>query len=366
MTTAMFPATPAGPPALEWRDDVDELLVCTAVHDVTHDVRSFVLRPIEPVAYRFSPGQHLTLTVQVEGETVSRCYTIASSPLVPHELTITVKRVPGGPVSTWLHDHLRPGDPVAVTGPSGRFSTAHHPAGKYLFLTAGSGITPLMSMLRTIHRAAEPVDVVFVHCARTPADIVFRDELRTIEADHPGVRVVVLCEGDARDERWTGRRGRLDLATVHDVAPDLLDREVFTCGPAPYMGAVRELLARAGADPDRCHEESFDLGPVDAPVGVPGGPVAGPAVGPSYSVELRRSGRTLECSGDTTVLAAAAQAGVTLPSSCQEGMCGTCKTTLLSGSVEMHHAGGIRPREIAQDKILLCCSTPREDLVLDA
>jgi ferredoxin-NADP reductase len=342
----------------EWRDDLDGTLVCAAVHDVTHDVRSFVLRPAEPAAYRFQPGQHLTLTVRPDGRAVSRCYTIASSPWQPDELTITVKRVPGGQVSSWLHDHLRPGGVVEVNGPLGRFSTAHHPAGRYLFLSAGSGITPVMSMLRTIHRTGEPVDVVFVHHARTPADIIFRDELRVIESEHPGVRVTVVCEEDAEHERWTGPRGRVTLPMLLQVAPDVVDREVFTCGPAPYMDAVRRLLAQAGADPDRCHEESFDLTGAAPPVAVP--------TGRTYAVELRQSGRVIECTADTTLLAAAARAGLSLPSSCQEGMCGTCKTTLVSGRVEMNHAGGIRPREIAQDKILLCCSTPCEDLVLDA
>lgn len=356
-TTILAPSTVEGT-HLEWRDDLDDTLVCVEVADVTHDVRSFVLRPAEPAAYRFQPGQHLTLTVEMDGQAVSRCYTIASSPSRPDELTITVKRVPGGRVSNWLHDHFRPGDPVVVDGPLGRFSTAHHPAERYLFLSAGSGITPVMSMLRTIHDARAPVDVVFVHHARTPADIIFRDELRVIEAEHPGVRVVVVCEDDAERERWTGPRGRVTLPMLLDVAPDLIDREVFTCGPAPYMEAVRGLLAQAGADPDRCHEESFDLTTGAAPVTT--------STGPTYTVELRRSGRTVECGEDTTLLAAAAQAGLSLPSSCQEGMCGTCKTTVLSGRVEMNHAGGIRPREIAQDKILLCCSTPCEDLVLDA
>jgi ferredoxin-NADP reductase len=348
--------------ALEWRDDLHPTLVCSEVHDVTHDVRSFVLRPAEPTAYRFLPGQHLTVTVDVDGRPVSRCYTIASSPLRPDELTITVKRVPGGPVSNWLHDHLRSGDTVVVDGPLGRFSTAHHPAAKYLFLSAGSGITPLMSMLRSIRDAREPVDVVFVHHARTPADIIFRDELARVSAEHPGVRVVVACERDAVEEPWTGRRGRVNLPTLLAAAPDLAEREVFTCGPAPYMEAVRTLLAQAGADPDRCHEESFDL----AAPAVPVAPPASAPTGSTYSVELRRTGRTIECDEGTTVLAAAAQAGLTLPSSCQEGVCGTCKTSLLSGRVEMEHAGGIRPREIAQQKILLCCSTPCEDLVLDA
>ena len=358
MTTTMFgPATVEGA-HLEWRDDLDDTLVCAQVADITHDVRSFVLRPAEPAAYRFQPGQHLTLTMQMDGQAVSRCYTIASSPWQPDELTITVKRVPGGLVSNWLHDHLRPGDPVVVDGPLGRFSTANHPAEKYLFLSAGSGITPLMSMLRTIHGVREPVDVVFVHHARTPADIIFRDELREIEAEHPGVRVVVVCEDDAEHERWTGPRGRVTLPMLLGAAPDLIDREVFTCGPAPYMQAVRGLLAQAGTNPDRCHEESFDLVTDAAPVTT--------STGPTYTVELRRSGRTVECDEDTTLLAAAARAGLSLPSSCQEGMCGTCKTTLLSGRVEMNHAGGIRPREIDMDKILLCCSTPRGNLALDA
>jgi ferredoxin-NADP reductase len=362
MTIMVFSPSQAEVAGLEPREELGGTLVCAAIHDVTHDVRSFVLRPAaEPAAYGFLPGQHLTLTVDMGGQVLSRCYTIASSPCRPDELTITVKRVPGGPVSNWLHDHLRPGDAVVVDGPLGTFSTAHHPAERYLFLSAGSGITPLMSMLRTIHAAGEPVDVVFVHHARTPADIIFRDELRAIEAEHPGVRVVVVCEGDAEYERWTGPRGRVALPMLLEVAPDLLDREVFTCGPAPYMEAVRGLLTQAGADSDRYHEESFDLAPAAASAAP-----ARSSSGATYTVELRRTGRTVECAEDTTVLAAAAQSGLSLPSSCQEGMCGTCKTTLLSGRVEMEHAGGIRPREIAQDKILLCCSTPREDLILDA
>lgn len=341
---------------------IEGALVCVDVVDVTHDVRSFVLRPAEPASYRFEPGQHLTLTVSVDGQPVSRCYTIASSPRRPDELTITVKRVPGGPVSNWLHDHLRAGDSVVVDGPLGRFSTTHHPSGRYLFLSGGSGITPLMSMLRTIYADREAVDVVFVHHARTPADIIFRDELRVIEAEHPGVRVVLVCEADAPNEPWTGPRGRVTLAMLRDVAPDLADREVFTCGPAPYMDSVRGLLAEAGAKPERCHEESFVLGATA--LVPPLVPSTGTAT--THTVELRRTGRSFRCDQGTTLLTAAASAGITLPSSCQEGMCGTCKTTMLAGRVDMNHAGGIRPREIAEDKILLCCSTPCEDLALDA
>ena len=344
--------------APETIDAIEGTLVCVDVVDVTHDVRSFVLRPAEPASYAFVSGQHLTLTVPVDGVALSRCYTIASSPRRTDELTITVKRVPGGPVSNWLHDHLQPGHSIAVDGPRGRFSTAHHPAGRYLFLSAGSGITPLMSMLRTIHADREPVDVVFVHHARTPADIIFRDELRVIESEHPGVRVVIVCEDDSPDEPWPGMRGRVTLPMLREVVPDAADREVFMCGPTPYMETVRGLLADVGAHPHRCHEESFAL---SAPV-----PSLAAGTGVTHTVELRRSARSFVCDEETPLLVAAAEAGITLPSSCQEGVCGTCKTTMLAGKVDMDHLGGIRSREIEQNKILLCCSTPCQDVILDA
>ena len=176
------------------------------------------------------------------------------------------------------------------------------------------------------------------------------------------MRVAAICEDDAPDEAWQGHRGRLTAAQLREIAPDLLEREVFVCGPAPYMAAVRDLLALAGADPLRHHEESFELGGRNA---APLAPVDAPR-GTGYTVEFRRSGRSVECDATVSVLQAGLAAGVPLPSSCGEGVCGTCKTTMLSGQVDMQHAGGIRPREIAQGKVLLCCSTPLGDVVLDA
>ncbi len=354
MTLLQDPATRAG-----W-DGIDEVVVCTRVEDVTHDVRSLTLARAGGAPLAFEPGQHLTVTVPLGGGT-QRCYTIASSPARPGELTITVKRVPGGPVSGWLHDHLDVGDPLRVTGPHGRFSTARRPAAAYLFLSAGSGVTPLMSMTRALRDevdggAAAP-DVVFVHSARTPADIVFRAELEEL-ASRPGFSVAAVCEADAPGEVWQGPRGRLDLRLLLRLAPDLHRREVFTCGPAGYMAAVRELLATAGVDPARCHEESFDLGDT--------APAAARAAGPGHAVAFRRSGRTVDCAPGETILAAARRAGLTPPSMCTQGFCGTCKTDLLGGDVDMQHAGGIRPREIDRGRILLCCSTPLGDVEVDA
>jgi ferredoxin-NADP reductase len=339
---------------------IDGELVCHAVVPVTHDVTSFVLGSPTGQRVDFDAGQYVTVAAVVDGQPLERCYTISSPPAGGDTVTITVKRVPGGPMSNWLHDRFAPGDRLSVRGPYGRFSTVEHPAAKYVFLSAGSGITPLMSMTRAL-LADDTADIVFVHSARSPRDIVFRAELDLIAATRPGVRVTAICEADAPDETWPGARGRLTPQLLHALAPDLHEREVFTCGPQPYRDSVREMLGTAGVDPARRHEESYAFGAVaDPPSAV------APKTRAGFSVEFRRSGRVADCAPGDTVLQAGLRAGVALPSSCGEGMCGTCKSTVLAGTVDMQHNGGIRPREIAQDRILLCCSTPLGDLVIDA
>lgn len=350
--------------------EFDAALVCVDVLPVTHDVTTFVLRHPEGAGFSFTAGQHVTVAVELDGETVERCYTIASPPTAPDTLHLTVKRTPVGRVSGLLHDTVGVGSRIRARGPYGTFSADRHRADRHLYLSAGSGITPLMSMARTRRDRGDATDVVLVHNARSPDDIIFRDELRTL-GEVAGVRVVTVCEADSPVETWTGPRGRLTLPLLLDAVPDLLEREVFTCGPPPYMAAVRSLLAGAGVDPARCHEESFELGgpgPAAPGGGAPAGwaPGGSPPAGPVFAVELRRSGRTVPCEAGTSILDAAARAGVTLPSSCTQGMCGTCMCALEAGTVEMDHAGGIRPRDVARGRILPCCSTPTSDVVLDA
>ncbi len=360
MTAAYAPLEPA-----LLGDTFDEELVCTAVLPVTHDVATFVLTSPEGRLFGFRPGQYLTVSVDASGVRLERCYTISSAPTRPESLAITVKRTPGGLMSNWLHDHLGVGARVRVTGPLGDFTLDAHPATRHLFLSAGSGVTPMMSMARTLHDLSEPHDVVFVHSARSPADIVFRSELEEMHASASGIAVATICETDPGDPTWCGALGRLTRTMLERLVPDLHEREIFVCGPPPYLESVHALLDAAGVDLTRIHRESFVLGSQGAPAGLPPPDAAQTGVA-SYSVELRRSGRTIACDGRTTVLQAAAQAGITLPSSCGEGVCGTCKTTLLAGTVSMQHGGGIRPREIAQKQVLLCSSRPLEDLVVDA
>lgn len=358
-----------------WNAEDDDVLVCRAVRDETHDVKTFVFGAAKPQRFAYKPGQFLTFAFEVGAETIHRCYTISSAPTRPDVVSITVKRVPGGPVSNWLHDNMRPGREVRALGPMGEFSCFEHPAKKYLFLSGGSGVTPMMSMARTFHDLGEPRDVAFVHCARTPADIVFRAELELMAARDPGFRFIPVCERDAPAEPWHGFSGRISLPMLALAAPDFREREVFVCGPAPYMAGVRKLLADAGFDMRRHHEESFDFetlsGAEHDAAAEAGEALDREAEGPApsdvrtFRVEFAKTKRFVDCPENVTVLDAARKAGMRLPSSCTKGLCGTCKSKLVSGTVDMKHAGGIRQREIDAGMALLCCSKPTSDLVVE-
>ena len=347
-----------------WNPEADDTLVCRQVRAETHDVKTFVFEARTPQLFRYRPGQFLTFDFEIGGERLNRCYTIASTPTRPHLISITVKRVPGGPVSNWLHDSMRSGMALRATGPMGEFTCLSRPAAKYLFMSGGSGITPLMSMARAYHDLALPRDILFVHNARTPADIIFRDELELMARNLPSFRFVPVCESDAAAERWSGFTGRISLPMLKLIAPDLLEREVFACGPTPYMAALRGILGEAGFDTARYHEESFDFATLVGDATEAAAEQAA-AEAQTFRVEFTKSRRVVECGADSFVLNAARAAGMRLPSSCTKGLCGTCKSRLVSGKVDMRHAGGIRQREIDQGMVLICCAKPLTDLVVE-
>lgn len=345
----------------QWSSGERKLLQCCAVHSETHDVKTFTFRCPDIAALSFEPGQFITVSPCIGGQTVSRCYTLASSPTRPFTFAITVKRVPRGVVSNWLHDNLRPGDTLPASGPSGTFTPVGRPSGKLLYLSAGVGITPLMAMARAGFDLAAELDTVFVHSARTPNDIPFAHELEQLQARQRRFRLLTICEGRGDTPDWSGPIGRLDAVLLNAQVPDLLDREVFVCGPQGYMDAVQGLLRQAGFDFTHYHQESFDIVALALEPPAP----AADSASELFTVTLARSGKTFSMGGGQTLLAAAKMAGAIVPSSCGQGVCGTCKTTVLQGTVEMKHNGGIRQREIDKGLRLLCCSTPTSDVLID-
>lgn len=218
-----------------------------------------------------------------------------------------------------------------------------------------------MAMTRAAFDLGSDPDIAFVHSARTPQDIIFHHELAQLQAARRHLKVFAVCEAPGTEADWQGPLGRLDLALLERLVPDFREREVFTCGPQGYMDAVQRTLREGGVDLAHHHQESFALGNLTTPV------EAAPATASDalFTVTLARSGKVFSMAGDQTILSAAKRAGAIVPSSCGQGLCGTCKTALLEGQVEMQHAGGIRPREIDRGLRLLCCSKPTSDLVLD-
>ncbi len=347
-----------------WEPEYDDVLVCRQVRQETHDVKTFVFSGREPRAFRFYPGQYMTFELPVEGM-VMRCYTISASAARPYRLEITVKRVPGGPGSNWLHDYMVPGKEVNVSGPGGEFTADATGEDKLLFLSAGSGITPMMSMTRTACDLSEPTDLHFVHAARSPSDIIFRDELAMLAAQNPSLKLAFTCETTPAQHSWSGYTGRLSLQMLSLMSPDFLERKIFCCGPALFMDGVRNMLRQAGFDMEKYYEESFDFGAETAGTLEEYASAAPEISDQTFRVSFSKTGHVVECGPGMTVLSAAREAGLLPLSSCQRGICGTCKSKLISGQVDMQHGGGIRQREIDQGKILICCSTPLSDIEVE-
>jgi ferredoxin-NADP reductase len=211
----------------------------------------------------------------------------------------------------------------------------------------------MMSMLRWLADRGETVDVVFVHAARTPADVLFAEELARLDRQMPNLRIATVVAEVPEGQSWSGFRGMIDRRMMALMVPDLARREVFCCGPAGFMAAVGRIFDAEGGEPERFHTESFGTARTVAELR----PAAADAPGPEGAgITLVLDGRSIPAHAGDTVLAAARAGGVVIPTGCGEGMCGTCRVRKLEGEVEMHHKGGLTPREERQGYILACCS----------
>lgn len=345
---------------------------CVKVIQETWDVRTFCFMAEQPVLFFFKPGQFVTLELEIDGEPIMRSYTISSSPSIPYSFSITVKRLPDGRVSNWLHDNLKVGDELAVHGPVGDFNVIDYPAEKVLFLSGGVGITPLMSMTRWFFDTNADVDVEFVHSARSPRDVIYHRELVHMFSRLPEFKLHVVCENKSDiGEAWAGYRGYLSQAMLELMVPDYLEREIFCCGPTPYMNAIKQILRSNGFDMSHYHQESFGATPLDVREDVRelAEQAEAEAEEIDYAellqVEFSGSGKSVRIQPGETVHAAAAKLGLHIPKACGMGICGTCRVGIKSGEVEMDHNGGITDEDIAEGYILSCCSRPKGHVVVD-
>jgi ferredoxin-NADP reductase/ferredoxin len=221
----------------------------------------FVFRRTDGAPLAFRSGQYINIDFPVDGvdaEPVSRSYSISSAPTEPWTFSITIKRDPNGKVSRWAHDNIRPGTTLDMLGPVGAFHLADYDRrARFLLLAAGAGITPLMSMVRTVHALPGQADVVLLYHGSAPDSFAFAEELDFLANADFRIKVI-YCLGDrAQTDEWEGRSGRLSKELIEDLVPDANGRQVFACGPEGYLNSATELLRTVGVDDTSVFMEFF-------------------------------------------------------------------------------------------------------------
>lgn len=335
-----------------------------AVLDESPTVRTF--RLARPAPFAFQAGQFLTVQVQTDRQPQVRCYSISSAPEASGYLEISVKRQ--GVVSGMLHATLRPGSTLLAKPPAGRFT---YPAGDdrpIALIAGGIGITPLVSMLRHGVVAEPGRPITLLYSARGRRELVFWDELSALARRHPHVRLVGTVT--ERDEGWQDRVGRIDGALVANYVPNAAHSVFLMCGPTEMVESTRKALLALGVPEAQIRFEVFKA---SAAIGAAGpseadrtGDVAASgALATSTRLDLVRTGRSVEVASSQTLLDAAERGGAGIPTLCRAGVCGTCRTRLLSGTARCT-SDALDDRDRGSGFVLPCVTWAESDCALEA
>jgi glycine betaine catabolism B len=324
----------------QWTDGLT--VRCVGAIEKTHDVKTFRFAANPPVLFDYQPGQFVTLTLNINGKSIERSYTISSTPSRPHTLEITVKRVPAsadapaGIVSNWLHDNLRVGSEIEISSPMGDFTCVGRAARKTLLLSAGSGITPMMSMARWAYDAAPDLDIAFFHSARSARDVIFRKELDWMSSQHPNFHLHLSLTRAASEDNWSGLTGRLDAQMLAAIAPDFLERDVYVCGSDGFMQGVKTLLQGLDFPMDSYYDESFGTCELPAQTLLKSADPNGTEVDSATSslVVFSQSGTETKSDREESILQVGKRENIRLKSACKMGRCGVCKIRKVQGEVK--------------------------------
>lgn len=312
----------------------------------TEDSATLVIKPGWGFSFDYQAGQYVGIGLLVDGRWRWRSYSLTSVPGAypaaskgARTITITVKAMPEGFLSTHLVGGVEPGTIVRLAAPQGNFVMSDPAPSSVLFLTAGSGITPVMSMLRTLARRNQLGDVAHLHSAPTAADVLFAEELAQLTDRHSGYKLGL---------RATRTEGRLDLARLDEVVPDWRERQTWACGPEAMLEAAQRTWTAAGIA-DRLHLERFAA-------------TRGPVHGSGGTVEFARAGKTVTVDAATSLMDAGEAAGIQMPFGCRMGICQSCVVGLLKGHVRdlrtgVEHEPGSR--------VQTCISAASGDCVID-
>ncbi len=303
----------------------------------------FDLPPELASNFTYRPGQFLTLRVPTDGGgSVARCYSLCSSPLAGEPLAIAVKRMPSGIASNWIADNVRAGTVLDVLPPAGTFTPRSLDSDLLLF-AGGSGITPVMSILKSALRAGRG-RIVLIYANAEERSVIFASGLRELRAAAPG-RFVLTHWLDVLS-------GPPDVAALRELARPHSGYEAFICGPDPYMAAVKQALSELGVPTPRVHVERFlslAENPFEATADVGG-------VASTLEVDLDDEKHKLDWPSGQRMLDVMIDAGLDAPYSCREGVCGACACRLTEGEIEMAHNEVLEAADLADGYILACQS----------
>jgi ferredoxin-NADP reductase len=306
----------------------------------THDSATLVIKPGWGFGFDYEPGQYMGIGLLVDGRWRWRSYSLTSSPVKgARTVTITVKAMPEGFLSSHLVGGVKPGTIVRLAAPQGNFVLPDPAPPAVLFITAGSGITPVMSMLRTLVRHDQITDVIHLHSAPTAADVMFGGELEQLARDHAGYRLLL---------RTTRSQGRRDVTQLDTEVPDWRERQTWACGPEAVLNAAERTWSAAGAQ-DRLHLERFAVSRA-APAGAGG------------TVTFGKSGKSTTADAATSLMDAGERIGVQMPFGCRMGICQSCVVGLVEGHVRDLRTGA---EHEPGTRVQTCISAASGNCVLD-
>ena len=316
-------------------------------------------------AFAFKAGQHLTLKATIDGEEVRRNYSLCTAPDAS-DWMVTVKRIAGGLFSNWVGDNLKAGDTIDVMPPHGSFTTEFAPTKRrhIVGIAGGSGITPVMSLLRTTMVEEPDSQFTLLYGNRDSASIIFLEELANLKDRYLGRLSLhhFLAEEEGDVDLFNGMldRARCDEAIISLVG-DVDDVDAwFICGPGPMMDAAEGALLDRNVDKDRIHIERFTADRPSAALAEEMAQLQTKAAGTTVSVTL--DGRTRKVPfTEANILDSARAAGLPAPFACKAGVCATCRAKVVGGKVEMAARYGLTDEEIAAGYVLTCQSVPDGD-----
>ena len=332
----------------------------------TSSVKTFRLLPSSGdrlLPFTFLPGQFLNVAFSIGGARMNRSYSISSSPTHREYVDLTVKREPRGAVSRHIVDLLKVGNQIEAAGPVGKFTFTGAEADSIVLISAGVGITPMVSVTRYLTERSWPGDIFFVYTCRTPADYILGGEVVALQRRNPKLRVAVtMTRTEGMD--WNGPRGHITKELLTRLIPDLASRRIHLCGPVPMMEATKAILAELGVSSDNLKTEQFGaVKPAPAAAGTALKPTA-PATGPQ--VTFSTNNKSAKIHTDQTVLELSEELGIGIEFSCRIGTCGVCKVKMTSGEVEMAVEDSLTPEDKTNGIILACQAKPKGDIAVEA